>query len=168
MWDDEILRLLLHPIGGWWFVWSTVRIGPEGWLKLLKSGIFPPPPPPFSKQEASAVCRFKVMYSGQWMDFFFFLNFFTSFFPLNSTKCRSSKEVLYWDHPQLFFLACPHIQIKISQFIWRSQIFLHLNQLSQKSRRNFCLKVFRNVLRWWTQKTSNKSWWDWEFYSWFS
>lgn len=92
-------------------------------------------------------CSVQVQSDVQWMDFFFFLNFFTSFFPLNSTKCRYSKEVLYWDHPQLFFLACPHIQIKNFQFIWRSQIFLHLNQLSQKSRRNFCLKVFHNVLR---------------------
>lgn len=103
-------------------MWSTVRIGPEGWLKMLKSGISPPP---FSKQEVGAACRFKVMYSG-WILLvmqqgsvfqvhlgFFFLNFFTSFFPLNSTKCRSSKEVLYWDHPQLFFLAFPHFQIKI-------------------------------------------------------
>lgn len=128
--------------------------------------LLPLPLSPSRRRVQCAGSKWCTVVSG-WI-FFFFLNFFTSFFPLSSTKCRSSKEVLYWDHPQLFFLACPHIQIKISQFIWRSQIFLHLNQLSQKSRRNFCLKVFRNVLRWWTQKTSNKSWWDWEFYSWFS
>lgn len=138
-------------------------------VKIVEKWDFSSSPSPFL--QAGGECSVQVQSDVQWsVDgfFFFFLNFFTSFFPLNSTKCRSSKEVLYWDHPQLFFLACPHIQIKISQFIWRSQIFLHLNQLSQKSRRNFCLKVFRNVLRWWTQKTSNKSWWDWEFYSWFS